>query len=42
MRDMLARKHKILPVVDTEGRLIGIVDSFDLLQAIARLEDQHA
>jgi CBS domain-containing protein len=42
MRDMLARKHKILPVVDTEGRLIGIVDRFDLLQAIARLEDQRA
>jgi CBS domain-containing protein len=41
MRDMLARKHKILPVVDTEGRLIGIADRFDLLQAIARLEDQH-
>jgi CBS-domain-containing membrane protein len=41
-RDMLARKHKILPVVDEEGRLIGITDRFDLLQAIARLEDQHA
>lgn len=42
MRDMLARKHKVLPVVDTEGRLIGIADRFDLLQAIARLEDQPA
>lgn len=41
MRDMLTRKHKVLPVVDTEGRLIGIADRFDLLQAIARLEDQH-
>ncbi len=40
MRDMLARKHKILPVVDEEGRLIGIADRFDLLQAIARLDDQ--
>jgi CBS domain-containing protein len=39
MRDMLTRKHKILPVVDEEGRLIGIADRFDLLQAIARLED---
>jgi CBS domain-containing protein len=36
MQDMLARKHKILPVVDAEGRLIGIADRFDLLQAIAR------
>jgi CBS domain-containing protein len=39
MRDMLARKHKILPVVDAEGRLIGIADRFDLLQALARLDD---
>jgi len=42
MRDMLARKHKVLPVIDAEGRLIGIADRFDLLQAIARLEDQQA
>ena len=35
MREMLAQKHKILPVVDEQGRLIGIVDRFDLLQAIA-------
>jgi CBS domain-containing protein len=32
---MLAQKRKILPVVDEQGRLIGIVDRFDLLQAIA-------
>lgn len=43
MRDMLAHKHKILPVVDAEGRLLGIADRFDLLQAIARPDDQpHA
>jgi CBS-domain-containing membrane protein/PII-like signaling protein len=35
MRDMLAQKRKILPVVDEQGQLIGIVDRFDLLQAIA-------
>ena len=35
MREMLARKLKILPVVDAQGRLLGIVDRFDLLQAIA-------
>jgi CBS domain-containing protein len=40
MRDMLAHKHKVLPVVDTEGRLIGIADRFDLLQAIARPDEQ--
>src|SRR5262249_14550080 len=41
MRDMLARRHKILPVVDTDGRLIGIADRFDLLQAIAGLAAQQ-
>lgn len=35
MREMLAQKRKILPVVDEQGRLIGIVERFDLLQAIA-------
>jgi CBS domain-containing protein len=35
MRAMLARKLKLLPVVDAQGRLFGIVDRFDLLQAIA-------
>jgi CBS domain-containing protein len=40
MHAMLARKHKILPVVDAEGRLIGIADRFDLLQAIAQPDDQ--
>jgi CBS domain-containing protein len=39
---MLAQKHKVLPVVDPEGRLIGIADRFDLLQAIARFEDKPA
>jgi CBS domain-containing protein len=42
IRDMLARRLKILPVVDEAGRLIGAVDRFDLLRAIARLEDQQA
>jgi CBS domain-containing protein len=37
MREMLAQRRKILPVVDAQGRLIGIVDRFDLLQAIAGL-----
>jgi CBS-domain-containing membrane protein/PII-like signaling protein len=41
MRDMLARKFKILPVVDEQGRLIGVVDRFDLLQAIAGLSGQE-
>ena len=40
IRDMLARRLKILPVVDEAGRLIGAVDRFDLLQAIARIEAQ--
>jgi CBS domain-containing protein len=40
IRDMLAQRHKILPVVDDAGRLIGVVDRFDLLQAIARLAAQ--
>ena len=37
MREMLGQRRKILPVVDAQGRLIGIVDRFDLLQAIAGL-----
>jgi CBS-domain-containing membrane protein/PII-like signaling protein len=40
IREMLARKFKILPVVDEQGRLIGIVDRFDLLQAIAGFSEQ--
>jgi len=39
IRDMLAQRHKILPVADEAGRLIGAVDRFDLLRAIARLDD---
>ncbi len=35
IREMLAQRRKLLPVVDAQGRLIGIVDRFDLLQAIA-------
>jgi CBS-domain-containing membrane protein/PII-like signaling protein len=35
MREMLAQRRKLLPVVDAQGRLLGIVDRFDLLQAIA-------
>jgi CBS domain-containing protein len=34
MREMLSRRLKILPVVDEQGRLTGVVDRFDLLQAI--------
>ncbi len=41
MREMLAQQRKILPVVDGQGRLIGIVDRFDLLQAIAEPGVQH-
>jgi CBS domain-containing protein len=37
MREMLAQRRKILPVVDAQGRLLGIVDRFDLLHAIAGL-----
>jgi CBS domain-containing protein len=40
IRHMLAQRHKILPVVDDTGRLIGAVDRFDLLQAMARLAAQ--
>jgi CBS-domain-containing membrane protein len=32
---MLTQWRKILPVVDDRGQLIGIVDRFDLLQAVA-------
>jgi len=35
LRAMLTHKHNMLPVVDAEGRLIGIADRFDLFQAIA-------
>jgi CBS domain-containing protein len=35
LRQMLAQRRKILPVVDDQGRLIGVVDRYDLLQAIA-------
>jgi CBS-domain-containing membrane protein len=41
IREMLAQRRKILPVVDAQGRLIGIVDRFDLLQAIAAQDVQH-
>lgn len=34
IRRMLAHKHKILPVVDAEGRLVGMIDRADLLRAI--------
>jgi CBS domain-containing protein len=36
MQEMLAQRRKILPVVDAQGQLMGIVDRFDLLQAIAQ------
>jgi CBS-domain-containing membrane protein len=35
IREMLALRRKILPVVEENERLIGIVDRFDLLRAIA-------
>jgi CBS-domain-containing membrane protein len=35
MREMLSQKRKILPVVDEAGHLIGVIDRYDLLQAIA-------
>ncbi|MBX6342109.1 MAG: CBS domain-containing protein, partial [Thermomicrobiaceae bacterium] len=33
IRRMVERRYKILPVVDDEGRLIGMVDRADLLRA---------
>jgi CBS domain-containing protein len=42
MREMLAQRRKILPVVDGQGQLIGIVDRFDLLQAIAEPDVQRS
>jgi CBS domain-containing protein len=41
MQEMLAQRRKILPVVDEQGRLIGIVDRYDLLQAIAGQDVQY-
>lgn len=41
MREMLAQQRKILPVVDAAGRLLGVVDRFDLLQAVAQLPGQQ-
>jgi len=41
IREMLAQRRKLLPVVDAQGRLIGIVDRFDLLQAIAASSDSR-
>jgi CBS domain-containing protein len=35
IRSMLAQRHKILPVVDDRGRLVGAVDRADLLRAVA-------
>jgi CBS domain-containing protein/PII-like signaling protein len=35
IREMLAQRRKVLPVVDVQERLMGIVDRFDLLRAIA-------
>ncbi|HEU4792230.1 MAG TPA: CBS domain-containing protein, partial [Nitrolancea sp.] len=34
IRLMLEREYKILPVVDAEGRLVGLVDRAELLRAI--------
>ena len=33
-RRMISERHKLLPVVDAEGRLAGIVDRADLLRAV--------
>jgi CBS domain-containing protein/PII-like signaling protein len=39
---MLQAKRKILPVVDGEGRLAGMVDRADALRAVARLDAGEA
>jgi CBS-domain-containing membrane protein len=31
---MLEREYKILPVVDAQGRLVGLVDRAELLRAM--------
>jgi CBS domain-containing protein len=36
-RIMLAERRKILPVVDRDGRLVGLVDRADLLESVAQL-----
>lgn len=33
---MLEARHKVLPIVDAEGRLLGVVDRADLLRAVRR------
>jgi CBS domain-containing protein len=35
IRQMLTQQRKILPVVDPAGRLLGVVDRYDLLRALA-------
>ncbi len=40
-RRMITERRKLLPVVDAQGRLVGMVDRADLLRAVASPHEEH-